>query len=257
MSKEVKHKELIIIGGGPAGLTAAIYATRAKLDMLLLEDQILGGQVRTSYSIENYPGFKQISGTELADLMQQQAEELGAEIDEFAQEASEFDTLDEYKADIKAKIQTRKEKEADAAKREAVITKIIENSEMDIPEAMVEQQKMQMLEDFEMRLRSQGLSIEQYMQFTGMTANKFMESMAPQALKDIQYRLVLEAIAAAEKIEVEDSELDAEYQSIADMYNMPLDKVMSVIGEEEIAGLKKDVAVRKAADLIVEAAVVK
>ena len=83
MSKEVKHKELIIIGGGPAGLTAAIYATRAKLDMLLLEDQILGGQVRTSYSIENYPGFKQISGTELADLMQQQAEELGAEIDEF------------------------------------------------------------------------------------------------------------------------------------------------------------------------------
>ena len=177
--------------------------------------------------------------------------------DEFAQEASEFDTLDEYKADIKAKIQTRKEKEADAAKREAVITKIIENSEMDIPEAMVEQQKMQMLEDFEMRLRSQGLSIEQYMQFTGMTANKFMESMAPQALKDIQYRLVLEAIAAAEKIEVEDSELDAEYQSIADMYNMPLDKVMSVIGEEEIAGLKKDVAVRKAADLIVEAAVVK
>ena len=83
MSKEVKHKELIIIGGGPAGLTAAIYATRAKLDMLLLEDQILGGQVRNSYTIENYPGFKQVSGTELADLMQQQAEELGAEIDEF------------------------------------------------------------------------------------------------------------------------------------------------------------------------------
>jgi len=177
--------------------------------------------------------------------------------DEFAQEASEFDTLDEYKADVKAKLQARKEKEAEAAKREAVITKIIENAEMDIPEAMVENQKMQMLEDFEMRLRSQGLSIEQYMQFTGMTANKFMESMAPQALKDIQYRLVLEAIAKEEKIEVEDSELDAEYQAIADTYNMPLDKVMSVIGEEEIAGLKKDVAVRKAADPIVEAAVVK
>ena len=177
--------------------------------------------------------------------------------DEFAQEASEFDTLDEYKADVKAKLQARKEKEAEAAKREAVITKIIENAEMEIPEAMVENQKMQMLEDFEMRLRSQGLSIEQYMQFTGMTANKFMESMAPQTLKDIQYRLVLEAIAKEEKIEVEDSELDAEYQAIADTYNMPLDKVMSVIGEEEIAGLKKDVAVRKAADLIVEAAVVK
>ena len=177
--------------------------------------------------------------------------------DEFAQEASEFDTLDEYKADIKAKIQTRKEKEAESAKREAVITKIIENAEMEIPEAMVENQKMQMLEDFEMRLRSQGLSIEQYMQFTGMTANKFMESMAPQALKDIQYRLVLEAIAKEEKIEVEDSELDAEYQAIADTYNMPLDKVMSVIGEEEIIGLKKDVAVRKAADLILAEAVVK
>ena len=177
--------------------------------------------------------------------------------DEFAQEASEFDTLDEYKADIKAKLQTRKEKEAESAKREAVITKIIENAEMEIPEAMVENQKMQMLEDFEMRLRSQGLSIEQYMQFTGMTANKFMESMAPQALKDIQYRLVLEAIAKEEKIEVEDSELDAEYQAIADTYNMPLDKVMSVIGEEEIIGLKKDVAVRKAADLILAEAVVK
>ena len=177
--------------------------------------------------------------------------------DEFAQEASEFDTLDEYKADVKAKLQARKEKEAESAKREAVITKIIENAEMEIPEAMVENQKMQMLEDFEMRLRSQGLSIEQYMQFTGMTANKFMESMAPQALKDIQYRLVLEAIAKEEKIEVEDSELDAEYQAIADTYNMPLDKVMSVIGEEEIIGLKKDVAVRKAADLILAEAVVK
>ena len=83
MSKEIKFKELIIIGGGPAGLTSAIYARRAKLDMLLLEDQILGGQVRNSYSIENYPGFKIISGGELADLMQGQAEEVGAEIDEF------------------------------------------------------------------------------------------------------------------------------------------------------------------------------
>ncbi|MBX7338585.1 thioredoxin-disulfide reductase [Clostridium chauvoei] len=83
MDKEIKFKELIIIGGGPAGLTSAIYATRAKFDMLLLEDKILGGQVRNSYTIENYPGFKKISGTELSDLMQQQAEELGAEIDEF------------------------------------------------------------------------------------------------------------------------------------------------------------------------------
>lgn len=83
MNKEVKEKELIIIGGGPAGLTSAIYATRAKLDMLLLEDKILGGQVRNSYTIENYPGFRKVSGTELSDLMQQQAEELGAEIDEF------------------------------------------------------------------------------------------------------------------------------------------------------------------------------
>ena len=83
MSKEKKQKELIIIGGGPAGLTAAIYGARAKLNMLLLEDQILGGQVRNSYTIENYPGFKTVTGSELADLMQQQAEELGAEIDEF------------------------------------------------------------------------------------------------------------------------------------------------------------------------------
>lgn len=83
MSKEIRNKDLVIIGGGPAGLTAAIYATRAKLDMILLEDQIVGGQVRNSYTIENYPGFKEVSGSELADKMQEQAEALGAEIDEF------------------------------------------------------------------------------------------------------------------------------------------------------------------------------
>lgn len=83
MSKEIINKALIIIGGGPAGLTSAIYASRAKLDLLLLENQILGGQVRNSNTVENYPGFKKINGTDLADILQQQAEELGAIIDEF------------------------------------------------------------------------------------------------------------------------------------------------------------------------------
>lgn len=177
--------------------------------------------------------------------------------DEFAQEASEFDTLDEYKADIRAKIQERKEKEAKTAKRDAVIAKIIENAEMEIPEPMIDQQKRQMVEDFEQRLRMQGLSIEQYMQFTGMTANKFMETLAPQAVKDIQYRLVLEAIAKAENIEVTEEELEAEMTQMAEAYKMELDKVKELIGDKEKEGLKQDIQVRKAADLVTDSAVEK
>ncbi len=177
--------------------------------------------------------------------------------DEFAQEASEFDTLDEYKADIRAKIQERKEKEAKSAKRDNVMNKIIEAAEMDIPEAMIEQQKRQMIDDFSQRLKMQGLSMEQYMQYTGMTANKFMETMTPQALKDIQYRLVLEAVAKAENIEVSEEELEEEFKQMADAYKMELDKVKELIGDKEKESLKQDIAVRKAADFVSDSAVEK
>lgn len=174
--------------------------------------------------------------------------------DEFAQDVSEFDTLEAYKESLKANIQERKEKEAKSAKEDAVIEKIVENAEMDIPQPMIETQKRQMAEEFAQRLQMQGLALEQYFQFTGMDANKFMETLEPQALKRIQSRLVLEAIVKAENITVSDEEIEAEMQKMADAYKMELDKVKELIGDEEKKQLSLDLAVQKAIDLVAEQA---
>lgn len=177
--------------------------------------------------------------------------------DEFAQDVSEFDTLEEYKADVKTKIEERKEKEAKNAKEDAVINAIIEKSSMEIPDAMIETQVRQMAEDFARRLQSQGLSVEQYFQFTGMTSEKLLEQMRPQAVKRIQSRLVLEAIVAAENIEVTDEEFQEEINKMAEMYKMEADQLKETIGEFEQKQMKMDMAIQKAVDLVVAAAVEK
>ena len=174
--------------------------------------------------------------------------------DDFAQDVSEFDTLAEYKEDVKKNLTERKEKEAKSAKEETVVEKIIENATMDIPQPMVETQKRQMAEEFAQRLQMQGLGLEQYFQFTGMDANKFMETLEPQALKRIQSRLVLEAVVKAENITVSDEEVEAEMQKMADAYKMELDKVKELIGEEERKSLSQDIAVQKAVDFVVDQA---
>ncbi len=177
--------------------------------------------------------------------------------DEFAKDTTEFETLDEYKADIRKKLEDKKAKEAKEKKRDAVIAKIVETSKMSIPEPMIDLQKRRMVEDFEQRLRMQGLKLEQYMQFTGMTPEKFLEEMAPAAKKEIEQRLVLEAIVKAENIEVSEEELEAEFKSMADAYGMELENVKKVLGDKEKENIKMDLAVRKAADLVTEAAVEK
>lgn len=174
--------------------------------------------------------------------------------DDFAQDVSEFDTLDEYKESIKNSIKESKEKEAKTAKENEVVDKIIENATMDIPEPMIDLQVNQMADEFAQRLQSQGLSVQQYFQFTGMDANKFLENLKPQALKRIQSRLVLEAVAKAEKITASDEELDKEIEEMASMYQMEIDKLKELIGDKEKEHIREDLVVQKAVDFVAEQA---
>lgn len=183
------------------------------------------------------------------------AKELPAADDDFAQDVSEFDTLDEYKADIEAKLKEKKEKDAKRAKEDAVIDKIVEKAEMDIPEAMIDTQVRQMADDFAQRIQSQGLTVEQYFQFTGSNAEQLLEQMRPQALKTIQVRLVLEAIVKAENITATDEEYEQEVARMAENYKMEADKLTALIGEKEKEQIIMDMAVQKAVDLIGETAV--
>lgn len=171
--------------------------------------------------------------------------------DEFASEVSEFDTLDEYKADIRAKLVEQKEKAAQTEKENKVVDKAVENASMDIPEAMIEEQTNQMAQEFAQNLSYQGLQLEQYFQFTGMTQEKFMEDLKPQAKKRIESRLLLEAVVAAENIEVTDDELNAEIAKMAEMYQMEAEKLQGFMGDAEKEQMKKDIAVQKAVDLLV------
>lgn len=177
--------------------------------------------------------------------------------DDFAQDVSEFDTLDEYKENIKATLKEGKEKELKTTKENEIVDKIIENSTMEIPEPMIETQVNQMAEDFAQRISQQGLSVEQYFQFTGMDSRKFVESLRPQALKRIQSRLVLEAIVKAESIEVSEEELDKELTEMATMYKMELEKLKEMVGDKEKEQIEADIAVQKAVDLVTAASVEK
>lgn len=177
--------------------------------------------------------------------------------DDFAQDVSNFDTIAEYKEDLKKKLAENKEEALKREREETVIGKIIENAQMDIPEQMVEAQIRQMTQEFAQRLSSQGLSIDQYMQFTGLTPQKMIEELKPQALKRIQSRLVLEAVVAAENIETSEDELNKEIENMASMYQMEVDKLKEVIGEEEKKQISLDLAVQKAVEMVTSAAVEK
>ncbi|HIT89842.1 MAG TPA: trigger factor [Candidatus Merdenecus merdavium] len=174
--------------------------------------------------------------------------------DDFAKDVSEFDTMKEYRADIKAKIREQKEKDAQTAKEDTVMEKIIENATMEIPDLMVEGQTQQMVDNFERRIQQQGLSLEQYFQFTGLTQEGLSEQMRPQALKTIQTSLVLEAIAEAEDIQVSDERMEEEIANMAKMYQMEADKLKEVMGDYEKEQIKKDLALQEAITLVTEAA---
>ncbi len=177
--------------------------------------------------------------------------------DDFAQDVSDFDTLAEYREDIKKKVADRKAAEAKSKKESEAIDKVVAESKMDIPEAMIQTQVNRMAEDFAQRLQQQGLSLEQYFQYTGLTADKIIDDMKPEAEKRIKNSLVLEAIAKAENIEVSDEEFEAELQKMADMYKMELDKIKEFMGDSEAEQMKGDIAVQKAVELITSSAVEK
>ncbi len=183
--------------------------------------------------------------------------ELPAADDEFAQEVSEFDTMAEYRDDIRAKLLSNKEQTAKREKENKVVAAAVANATMEIPDAMVNEQVRRMADDFARRIESQGISMEQYMQFTGMTADKMLEQMKPEALKRIQNSLVLEAIAKAENIEISDERLDEELAKMAESYKMELDKLKELMGDYEKTQMKNDLAIQAAVDMIVEAAVEK
>lgn len=185
------------------------------------------------------------------------AKELPEIDDEFAAEVSEFDTLEEYKADLKAKIKEQKEAEGKTKQEDSVVEQAVKNAEYEIPDAMIETQAMQMADDFAQRIQSQGLTMEQYFQFTGMTAEKMLEELRPQAVKRIETRLVLEAIAKAENIEISDEKLDEELAKMAEQYKMEVEKLKEFMGENEKKQMKEDMAVQEAVTFLVENAIEK
>lgn len=180
------------------------------------------------------------------------AKELPELDDEFAAEISEFDTLDELKADIKAKIKEQKNADGKRQKEDQAMEQVVENATMDIPEAMIDTQVRQMADDFAQRMQQQGLNMEQYFQFTGMTAEKMLEELRPQAVKRIQTRLVLETIVKAENIEITDERIDEELAKMAEAYKMEVEKLKEFMGENEKAQMKMDLAVQEAVTLVVD-----
>lgn len=171
--------------------------------------------------------------------------------DEFAGEVSEFETMDEYKSDIRTKLAETKQQQATTENENNVVEKVVENASMEIPDAMIDEQVREMINDYARRMQSQGISLEQYMQFTGMTIEKLQEQSRPQAEKRIRTRLVLEAVVAAENIQVSDEAVDAEIAKMAETYKMEADKVRSIMGEAGIAQMKEDMAVQEAVDFLV------
>ncbi|MCR5626533.1 MAG: trigger factor [Lachnospiraceae bacterium] len=172
--------------------------------------------------------------------------------DEFASEVSGFDTLKEYKDDIEARLKRNKEADAKAKKEDELVEALVKDSNMDIPDAMIETQAEQMVENYANRMRQQGLSLQQYMQYTGMTYEKMVDQMKAQAKANIESRLVLEAVVDAEKIEASDEDFEKEMKDMAESYMMEVDKLKEIMGETEQEAIKKDIAVRKAADFLLE-----
>ncbi|HJC38532.1 MAG TPA: trigger factor [Candidatus Mediterraneibacter faecigallinarum] len=227
------------------------------------EDQLIGAEIGKEMEVkvtfpEEYQA-KELAGKEAVfkcTVKAIKAKELPELDDEFASDVSEEgETMDEYKAEVRGKIKERKEREAKEKKENQTVEQAVANAEIDLPEPMVDLQARQMADDFARRIMQQGMSLEQYFQFTGLSEEKMMEELKPQAEKRIRTRLVLEAIVAAENIEVSDERLEEELKKMADAYQMEVDKLKEFMGENEKKQMKEDIAVQEAVTLITEAAV--
>ena len=227
------------------------------------EEQLIGAEIDKETEVkvtfpEDYHA-KDLAGKEAVfkcTVHAIKAKELPELDDEFASDVSEkAETMDAYRAEVKANIKARKEREGKEKKENQAVEQAVANAEMDIPEAMIDLQAKQQADDFARRIMQQGMSVEQYFQFTGLTEEKMMEELKPQAEKRIRTRLVLEAVVAAENIEVSDERLDEELQKMADSYQMEVEKLKEFMGENEKKQMKEDIAVQDAVTLITDAAV--
>ena len=225
------------------------------------EDQLIGAKIGEEMEVkvtfpEDYHA-EDLKGKEAVfkcTVKAIQVKELPEADDEFAKDVSEFDTMAEYREDIKKNLTEKKEAAAKREKETAAVAKAVENAQMEIPDAMVDEQVRRMADDFTRRMESQGITMQQYMQFTGMDADKLLEQMKPEALKRIQNSLVLEAVAKAENIEISDERLDEEIAKMAESYKMEADKLKELMGDYEKEQMKNDLAIQAAVDLVRDSA---
>ena len=226
------------------------------------EEQLVGAEIGKEvevkvtfpeeYQAEELQGKEAVFKCTVHEIKEKELPELD---DEFASEVSEFDTLEEYKEDVKKNLAEKKVKDAETARENAAVEAAVKASEIEIPEAMLETQQRQMVDEFSQRITMQGMSMEQYMQFTGATYEKLIEQVKPQAEERIRARLVLEAIAKAENIVATEEDYEKEMKTMAEVYQMEIDKVKELMGEREKKNIMLDLAVRKAADFVAENAV--
>lgn len=199
------------------------------------------------YQAEELAGKPAMFKVKINEIRTKELPELN---DEFVQDVSEFDTMAEYREDVKKKLTERKENAAKGTKEDEAIQKIIDSSEMEIPEAMIDMQAQGMVDEFAQRISMQGMAFEQYLQFSGMTVDKLKEQVRPEALQRIQSSLVLEQIAKEENIEVSDEDVDAEIARMAESYGMKAEDLKNYMGDSEKETMKRDIAVKKAVELV-------
>ena len=222
------------------------------------EEQIVGHRTGDAFEVnvtfpENYHA-KDLAGKPAVfkcELLEIQRKELPDVNDEFASEVSEFDTLEEYKADLRKKLEAAKMKSAAAQNENNVIAKVCENAQIDIPAPMIEMQTEQMIDDYARRMQSQGLPLDQYMQYTGMTMDKLKEQFRPQAERNLKTRLVLEEVAKAENIQVSEEAVDAEIKKMAEAYKIEPEKMKEYLGDAEKENITMDLKVQEAVDFLV------
>ncbi len=223
------------------------------------EEQLVGAEIGKEvevkvtfpedYQAEHLQGKDAVFKCTVKEIKEKELPELD---DEFASEVSEFETMAEYREDVRKNLTEKKEKDAKNAREDAAIKAVVEASEMEIPEAMLESQQRQMVDEFAQRITMQGLSMEQYFQITGNSYQKMVEQVKPQAEERIKSRLVLEAVAKAENIEVTQEDYEKELETMAEVYQMELAKVKDLMGEREKKNIMQDLSVRKAAEFITD-----
>ena len=221
------------------------------------EDQIVGKSIGDKFDV-NVTFPEEYHAPELAgkpavfkvELLGINAIELPELDDEFAEEVSSFDTFEEYKADVKKILEVKKEREVKNKKQEAVLTKIAEATEMELPEPMIKYNQEKMFEEFAQNLMYQGINMDQYLALMGTTKEQMLEQIKPDAIKRIKNGLILEAVVDAENITATDEEYDEELKAMADAYQMEIDKLKELVGDNEKDSIKKDIAVRKALEFL-------